>query len=402
MAIGDHSRQQLTDRAYAHIVHLAGDIGPRGSCTQGEYEGTRYVASTLHDLGLSDVHTHEFSGAATAYGRYGLAFGVALLGQILAGLIQSGWSYIAAGVIFSLSAWAMFAESDFHPNWTHWLIRSRPSHNVIACCPARKTTESLVVISAHVDSHRTPFFNSNPTWQRWYNLGFRLIFLSMVTSATLAILAGVFDLTLLKIIFHALGLPLVFSLLAFLHADNTPFSPGAYDNASGVACTLTIAEHLIQNPLDNTDVWFAITGCEETGAGGMLALVNTMPESWRQALWVNLDQTGIGQLYIRLEEGMLRRYTVQPSAIQLARAAVKVSGINLREHTSQAFSDAIIAHQQGLLAISLGASPAEPGLETPRHQMSDVPAAIQPETLHQTLLYVWSLLAIWDKQEQRQ
>jgi hypothetical protein len=390
----------LTDRAYAHIVHLAGDIGPRGSCTQCEHKAARYVATTLHDLGLSDVHTQEFSGSPTAYGRYGLVFGVALLGQIMAGLIQSGWSYIAAGVIFALSAWAMFAESDFHPNWTHWLIRSRPSHNVIAWCPARKTPERLVVISAHVDSHRTPFFNSNATWQRWYNLCFRLIFLSLVIGTGLGILVGVFDLTLLKIFFHTLGLPLAISLLAFLHADNTPFSPGAYDNGSGVACTLTIAEHLIQNPLDSTDVWISITGCEETGAGGMLALVNTMPESWRQALWVNLDQTGIGQLYIRLEEGMLRRYAVQSSAIQLARAAAKASGVNLREHTSQAFSDAIIAHKQGLLAISLGASPTEPDLETPRHQMSDVPSAIQPGTLHQTQLYVWSLLSIWDRQEQ--
>ena len=232
-----------------------------------------------------------------------------------------------------------------------------------------------------------------------FNLGFRLIFLSLVIGAGLAILAGFIDIAILKILFHALGLPIAFGFLAFLHADNTPFSPGAYDNASGVACTLTVAERLIQNPLDNTDVWFVITGCEETGAGGMLALVNTMAGSWRQALWVNLDQTGIGQLYIRLEEGMLRRYAIQPSALRLAREAAKVSGINLRERASQAFSDAIIAHQQGLLAISLGASPTEPDLETPRHQLSDVPTAIQLGTLHQTLCYVWSLLSLWDKQE---
>ncbi len=399
MAIGDHSSQQLTDKAYTHVVHLADVIGPRGSCTEGEYQAARYVASTLQDFGLRDVHTQGFSGAPTAYGRYGLAFGVALLGQILAGLIQSGWSYIAAGVIFALSAWAMYAESDFRPNWTHWLIRSRPSRNVMARSPARKTPERLVVISAHLDSHRTPFFNSNVTWQRWYNLGFRLIFLSLVIGAGLAILAGFIDIAILKILFHALGLPIAFGFLAFLHADNTPFSPGAYDNASGVACTLTVAERLIQNPLDNTDVWFVITGCEETGAGGMLALVNTMAGNWRQALWVNLDQTGIGQLYIRLEEGMLRRYAIQPSALRLAREAAKVSGINLRERASQAFSDAIIAHQQGLLAISLGASPTEPDLETPRHQLSDVPTAIQLGTLHQTLCYVWSLLSLWDKQE---
>lgn len=399
MDFGEQLGQQLTDRAYAHIIYLAEEIGPRGSCTDGEIKAAQYVASEFHALGLNDVQTQDLHGAPTAYGRYALALGVALLSLILAHLMKSGWSYILAGAISILSAWAMYAESDFRPNWTHWLIRSRPSQNALGRCPARKAPKNLVVISAHVDTHRTPFFNSNATWQRWYNLSFRLIFLSLIISAVLVTLAGGSNLTILKVLSLIVGLPLVLGLLAFLHADTTPFSPGAYDNASGVACALTIAGMVAQNPLDHTDIWFAATGCEETGAGGMLALVHAKAESWRQALWINLDQTGIGQLYVRLEEGMLRRYAPQLSALQLARQTAEVSGIPVRERPSQAFSDAIIAHQQGLLSISLGASPAEQGLETPRHQLSDVPAAIQPETLNQTLRYVWSMLSLWDQQE---
>lgn len=399
MDFGEHSDQNLTDRALAHIIHLADEIGPRGSCTQGEVQAAQYVASVFRDLGFDDVQTQDFSGAPTAYSRYALALGVALMSQIFAGWTQSRWSYILAGIIAALSAWAMFAESNFHPNWTHWLIQPRTSHNVLARCPARKGTDRLVVISAHIDTHRTPFFNSNATWQRWYNLSFRLIFVSLVISAGLALLNGITNLVILKALLIAAGIPPALGFLAFLHADTTPFSPGAYDNASGIACALSIAELLAQNPLEKTAVWIAATGCEETGAGGMLALVNARAESWRQALWINLDQTGIGQLYLRLEEGMLRRYAPQPSALQLARQTAEVSGIPVRERPSQAFSDAIIPYQRGLLAISLGASPTEQGLETPRHQLSDVTVTIQPETLNKTICYVHGMLSLWDQQE---
>ena len=399
MVYSEHVDQELANRVYEHIIHLADEIGPRGSCTQGEVQAAQYVASVFHSLGLDSVQTQDIWGAPTAYGRYAVAIGIALLSQVLAGWMQSGWSYIIAGVISGLCAWAMYAESDFRPNWTHWLIRSHRSQNILAHCPARKTPEHQVVITAHIDTHRTPFFNSNATWQRLYNRSFRLIFISLVISAGLTLLKGVTNLVSLEALSIAVRLPPFLGLLAFLQADRTPFSPGAYDNASGVACALGIAELLAQKPLENTAIWVAATGCEETGAGGMFALVNSRAESWRQALWINLDQTGIGQLYLRLEEGMLRRYAIQPSALQLARQSSEASGIPMRERHSQAFSDAIIANQRGLLSISLGASPTDQGLETPRHQLSDVPAAIQPETLYQTIDYVWGMLSLWDQQE---
>ncbi|TFH33365.1 MAG: M20/M25/M40 family metallo-hydrolase [Anaerolineales bacterium] len=395
------SDPQIIDRAYAHIVHLAKGIGPRGSCTQAELQAAEYVSSTFDDLGLSDVQMQAFTGSPTAYGRYALVFGVAILAQLMVGVIQNEWAYLAAGAIYGLAAWAMYAESDFHPNWTHWLIRPRPSQNVLACSRARKTQLRKVVISAHIDTHRTPFFNSNATWQRWYTRSFRIGFLCLISGSGLATFAGFFDLAALRILFLLLALPITLGLLAFIHADTTPFSPGAYDNASGVACTLGLAQHLAQNPLENTTVWFVATGCEETGAGGMSALVKNMTERWQHALWINLDQTGIGMLYLRLQEGMLRRYSIQTPALRLARAAAKISAIHLRERPSQAFSDAIIAHQHGLLAISLGASPSEPGLETPRHQLTDIPSTIQPGTLQQTITYVRSLISLWDEREQQ-
>lgn len=400
MALSEPSLPRLTDQACAHIQHLAGDIGPRGSCTSAELRASEYVVSALDGMGLTEIETQEFSGSPSAYARYGIALGVAFVSQIIAGIVQTGWSYSLAAGMHALSALALYAESDFRRNWTQWFVQPRSSRNILAQCPARERPERMVVITAHMDTHRTPFFNSNVTWQRIYNRGFRLIFASLILGAAAATAVGITKDPILKLLFYFLAFPFVLGMVAFFHADRTPYSPGAYDNASGVACMLSLAKWLNDNPMDRTTVWFVATGCEETGAGGMQALMNSRFAAWRDALWINLDQTGIGGLYIRLREGLLRRYAVHAEALAFAREASEISGIILRERDSQAFSDAIIAHQKGLKAISLGASPSDPSQATPRHQLSDLPEQIHRKTLQDTIAYVMNLLILWDQQEQ--
>jgi hypothetical protein len=389
--------QQLTIRAYQHIEKLAGEIGARGSCTNEERRGSEYVRENFQKIGLDEIEIQDFKGSPSSYSRYALAFAVALLSQLLAGLRQSEWIYAFSAMIHAVSALAIYAESDFRWNWTHWFIRPKLSRNVLACSPARKIAKRMVVLTAHIDSHRTPFFNSSLTWQRIYNLGFGLLFFVVAINSGAATLLAIADLPILKIIFNFLGFLLLIGVIAFVHADRTPYSPGAYDNASGVACMLALAELVHSNPLDRTTAWFVATGCEETGAGGMQALLKSKSVVWREALWVNLDQSGIGDLYVRLKEGMLKRYAIQPAALSLAQQASQSSGIRLRERESQAFSDAVIALKGGYLAISLGASPSEPDQTTPRHQLTDLPAKIEHRTLRETLLFVSSLLELWEE-----
>jgi hypothetical protein len=63
----------------------------------------------------------------------------------------------------------------------------------------------------------------------------------------------------------------IFALVLCLHADLTPFSPGANDDASGVGVILAVAERLFQKPTAHTEVWLAFTGCEEVSAYGIPA-----------------------------------------------------------------------------------------------------------------------------------
>lgn len=90
------------------------------------------------------------------------------------------------------------------------------------------------------------------------------------------------------------------------HADSVGWSPGANDNASGVALTLELAQHLAQYPLPYP-IRFIIFGAEEgryangrcvsgTGRAGSRYYVRNLTEAQRREirLMINLDQVGAG------------------------------------------------------------------------------------------------------------
>ena len=379
--------------SFTHVQYLAGAIGPRGSCTPDEALAAKYVLGQLQSYGVKNAHLESFGGAHSAYARYAVIFLLAALSSPLA-LVTSGW---IGGVVFSLGAIAMFLESDFRPNWSRWIIRDQPSQNVVGSVPAKENAIRRIVLTSHLDSHRTPIFNSNRSWQKVYQYGFRLLFLSLILGALAhlsSLLPGWDAIRWLSVL---PALLLVIGGIFFVGADRSPISPGAYDNASGAATLLTLAETVAKQPLSNSEVWFAFTGCEETGSQGAAALLDTHLDDWGNLVYINLDQMGIGELYIRLSEGMLRRYHVRPQLLALARQAAQETGVILIERASSAFSDASPAHQRKLAVLSFGTQPTDPDQVIPRHTMGDLPDVIEPEALARSHQFICQLLENIDK-----
>jgi hypothetical protein len=389
----------LADMAYHHIEQLAGEIGPRGTCTEGEQKAAKYLAAAFQDMGLTEVETMRCRVSPSSYARYALIFFIALSNQLTSFIIQESWFYLLSAVILGLCAASIYLESDFQANWSRLVIRSQPSSNVLGCCSSSGSHDQTVVITAHIDTHRTPFFNASTITQRLYNIGFRSINYGMIITALLASLLTFVQSPFLLWVNYVIAVAIFLVLITFISADQTPFSPGAYDNASGVACMLAVGHQLKVNPLERTSVWIVATGGEETGSEGIQALLKQRAKEWHDALWINLDQTGIGSLYLRTREGILKRYSASPDMIILAHQTAKSADIPLRERQSQAFSDATPILKQGFKVISLGANPEKEGAETPRHQRRDKPDLIEIETLRTTIHYVLQLLRIWDQRE---
>jgi hypothetical protein len=385
-------------QALDHVHALAGDIGPRGSCTAAEGRAAAYAAEEMRRLGLKGVAVEPFRGAPSTYRPYALAFATALVAAALAFLPGWPWTLAAAALLSGLGAWGMFRETDLAGNWLRRLLPRAGSRNAVGIVAPAGDVRQRAVLCAHLDTHRTPVFYSSRAWNRLFGILVGAAWASMVAGALLYALGAVLDwpwvrwpgLAAAAIELAALGL--------CLHADGTPFSPGANDNASGAGVALALAAHLCQEPLAHTEVWLALTGCEETGAGGMAAFLDSHGAALgSDALIVALDQVGIGRLVTLTADGLILKRRTHPRALVVARAArAALPGLVVRERTGIAYTDALVATRRGLPALTVVAQ-APRGGEDHWHRMSDRPEHLEQQCLADTFAFAWRILRLLDE-----
>ena len=81
------NHQTYIKRWLAHIHHLAGEIGPRGSTTEGERLAAQYCAAELAGLEL-DPEVEGFRSARSIYQPHLLAAVIILAAYIIYPLFQ--------------------------------------------------------------------------------------------------------------------------------------------------------------------------------------------------------------------------------------------------------------------------------------------------------------------------
>lgn len=384
-----------TQGALDHIGYLSETIGGRGSCTPQERQASEYTAEQMGTLGVQDVRVEAYRGAPSTYRPYALAFIAGLLGALLAWFFQDRWGLVLAAILNALGAWGMLAETDFSDNWTRWLLPKAASQNAVGAIAPRGEVKHRAVLCAHVDTHRTPVFYSSSTWQTLFSLLVGGALLSMLTSALLYALGAGFNWTWVRWIGLAAAAVQVFALAMSLHADFTPYSPGANDNASGVGVTLELARRLMAEPLENTQVWLAFTGCEEAAAYGMSAFLDAhATELGPQAIYIIIDQVGKGRLEYLTADGLILKRKTHPQALALARQCARgLPEVETAEQAGIAYTDAAVATKRGLIALTLVAVPPPgSGESTNWHQMSDTIDEIDAQTLSDAQQFTWEAL----------
>jgi len=383
-----------------HIRHLAATIGGRGSCTAQERQAAEYAAAQMQSMGLQSVRLEPYQGAPSTYHPFVLIFGAALLGSLLS-WASSGREWLAlAAVLNGLGTWSMLMETDFTPTWTRRLLPKRPSQNAIGVIPAAIQPRRRLVISAHVDSHRTPVFYSTPGWRQMFGLLVSLAFLSMAAGGAFFALGALLGATWVR----WLSLPAaVVQLAAFilcLHADRTPFSPGANNGASGVGIVLELGRRLIQEPLSLTEVWLVLDGCEETGAHGMAAFLDAhAKELGDDAVYLVLDEAGLGKLQYLTADGLVIKRSTHRQALELARrASAALPELSITPRQGIAYTDAAVATKRGLVALSIGCLPeGEAGQVSHWHQLSDTVEHIDARALADSMAFAWQIAKEVDK-----
>lgn len=399
---------QLDERAaqaLEHIRHLSVIVGGRGSCSAHERLAAEYTARKMHEMGITEVRLEPYRGAPSTYRPYALVFGLAAVSTLVAWLLESPWTAALAALVHALGMWGMVAETDLAANWMRLILPKAEAHNAVGVIPAAGEVRQRAILCAHLDTHRTPIFYSSERWRKLFPYLVALAFLSLVVGAVAYGLLAIFGWELGLWIGAFSTLVQVVAVDLFLHADRTPFSPGANDNASGVGVVLTLARQFVDNPLEHTEVWLAFTGCEETGAYGMAAFLDAAESGDAgsqfsvESLYVILDQVGAGQVSYLTADGPLLKRKTHPRALEIARqAAAALPDLEIRERVGIAYTDALVATRRGLVALTLASLPPAGSAEsTYWHQMSDTLERIDPQALVDVHRFTRQVLTEMDK-----
>jgi len=392
---------RFAERALSHTQVLA--KSGRGSATAAEKQAAEYTQSQLKSLGLEDVHMQPFQGLRSIWLFFALAFGMALVGHAAFWFLRQPLGNVPALIVslvaFGLSAYLLWCKFTFRDYPLRTTLPHAPSQNVFAVIPPVGEVRQRLVLVGHLDSQRAVF---------WFASNFLVILFAIagvvcIYGIFLAIpLYALFVLTHWQI-FAWLGLSLAFfhflGWFTGVTADLGQYSPGANDNASAVGTVLALAERLKLQPLQNTEIWLAFTGCEESGCDGMLALLKEHGCMLKDALFVDFELVGIGDSlsYVH-EEGNLHRRIIPPAVealvnevgkpYELHPAVTPLIGASTEGGTLWEFGFKAVcfsAHHQG--------SPILPEW----HRLTDTPDRLQVNTLERVHALAWDLLQRFDQ-----
>src|SRR5688572_14798696 len=143
----------MSDIALKHLKYLATEIGPRGSCTEGERRGHAYCKEVLEALGYR-VHWETFRSPRSGWLPNALAFALVLLAEALF-FLPKPWGPLVAAltVLFSLVSLLLLITHRWSP--LNLLVPNGQSQNVWVRAEPATTLKRTFVVAAHVDSHRT-------------------------------------------------------------------------------------------------------------------------------------------------------------------------------------------------------------------------------------------------------
>ncbi|GAB4476308.1 MAG: M28 family peptidase [Anaerolineae bacterium] len=298
---------------FEHILHLADHIGPRGSTTEAEQQASDYCAAVYRGLGYTPA-VESFTSAVSIYHPHLLA----------AGAIFIAWTLYPLAPLFSgglaLIAFASdLLELGFMPNPLRWIVPKGRSQNVIATLPPLGEHRQDLILIGHVDSHRTPIIFRS---RRWLDAYKAFTTLAAVIFAVTIVLFFVGAVTGWPWVWPVTGAGAICALLLValcVQADLTPFSHGANDNATAAGLVLTLAGHLLIEPLRHTRVWFVNTGCEEVQHYGAIDFFRRHRADLVSPRALVFEMLGCAGPAWLVQEGIVIPFRASPDLIALAQ-----------------------------------------------------------------------------------
>lgn len=369
-----------------HVRALAETIGPRPPGSRAEMQARQYVRHALADAGITeDIEEQSFTTPDTLGYAALIPLSLSILGNLLP-FRKLG------GLVTLFNTWAAFQLFSGRRQPYTFLTPSSPSANLIVRIPPKGKVQRKVVLIGHLDTnkHRTI---SSPAVKRGL--------VPLATSAlVIAVLNGIAQLFGFKRLRTLTTLSMIGSLGALLLDESGDFVAGANDNASAVACLLGIGGQLQQNPLENTEVWLAFTGSEETVCLGMQELLDTYREELADAYFVDLEMVGAGDIaYVTHHSSMtyLSAYQPDPESLAWAQATAAANpDLNVTGTPMTILEEVATLRSRGFRGLCI-VGVGEDGWLVNWHQYADNASNIEPQNLEKAARFTWAMLQNLDE-----
>jgi len=263
--------------------------------------------------------------------EYSLVMGahvlLALAGSLLA-LVLAPLGF----VLVLVAATSLYLDQSTRLYLIRRLFFRRASQNVVSPGP-NPSAPARLILSAHYDAAKTGLIfgprstriaKRTPKAARVLLGPVRLIFWAGVVPllvVTAARLAGV-DAPWLAIVQLIPTALLLVTLALLIDIALSGVVPGAYDNASGVAAVLSVAQQLDAEPPRNLDVWVVLPGAGECNSEGIARWIASHRKELdsETSFFVNLDSVSYGDPHYLESEGTIVSYRLDRRMFELCEA----------------------------------------------------------------------------------
>lgn len=276
-----------------HLTFFTTKLPHRGSTTKFEKQAAEYAYKELIAHDYKPI-IQPFKSAISIY-YPALLFGIGMLYSIFSFVVNpSNKSALLSMGIIIVSLINILLDSALKTNIFFLLLPKRESQNIITHLSPQEQKKQTLVLIGHLDSHRTPLLFSSPFWVRILKF-----LVPMAIACSLATCILIFLYIISNFVFSYLlvffGIIFFIFILLMGQADLTPYTTGANDNASGAATVLAFAEYFKKHPLNNTELYFVLSGCEEVGAFGARVFAHEYKKYIPGAYWFTLDGLGASE-----------------------------------------------------------------------------------------------------------
>jgi len=340
----------------------------RGATGAGEGASAGWIAGRLAEAGAADVGLEEFSYQGTYAWAHVAHYAVGMLGGAFA---------LAAALSYDL-------EFSGRLQWIRRLLPAGTGTNVVARLPAGGEPRHTLVLVAHHDAAHTGLI-WRPRLLRLARGG------SFATVPTVAFCLAALRRT------RRVGRALLAALTA-LEADvaRSPVVPGANDNATGVAVTLSLVERWAREPLPGCEVIALFPGCEESGMGGMAAWLREEGADLDPAktLVLGLDTLGSGEPVVAAAEGPPRPVRFRDADLALADEGAHRAGLEPPQRFRVGgWTDPALALLAGLPTVSVLSM--QDGVLANQHSPADTPERVDWGSVERCLRLATGIGEAW-------